>query len=67
MFDDSQRVTTDTPASATATAAITTASITTTPTAPLPISSTTLPANSGVASPSSALITLIATKTPNLR
>ena len=60
MFDDSQRVTSDTPASATATAAITAASATTTPAAPLPISSTTRPASSGVASPSSALTTLIA-------
>ena len=67
MFDDSHRVTSDTPASVTATAAITTASITTTPAAPLPISSTTLPASSGVASPSSALTTLTATNTANLR
>ena len=67
MVDDSHRVTSETPASATATAAITAASATTTPSAPLPISSTTLPASSGVASPSSALTTLTATNTANLR
>ena len=65
--DDSHRVTSDVPASATATAAMTAASATTTPSAPLPISSTTLPARSGVARPSSALTTLTATNTPSLR
>ena len=67
IVEDSHRVTSDTPASATATPAITRASITTTPTAPSPISSTTRPANSGVARPRSALTTLTPTKTPNRR
>jgi two-component system response regulator PrrA len=59
MVDDSQRVISDTTASATATAAITDASSTTAAAeAPVTISSTTCPASIGVATVSSALTTL---------
>ena len=65
---DSQRVTSATPASATATTAMTAASITTTDVTPGPvISSTTRPASSGVATVSRALTTLTARKTASLR
>ncbi len=68
MVDDSHRVSSATPASATATAAMTAASATTTATLPAPvISSTTRPANSGVATVSTAPTTLTATNTPSLR
>ena len=68
IVEDSQRVTSDTTVSATATAAITAASITTTAGAPPPtISSTTLPASTGVATASSALTTLTPTNPPSLR
>ncbi len=68
IVDDNHRVTSEMPASATATAAITAASATTTPGAPRPvISSTTRPASSGVATPRSALTTLTPTKAPSLR
>ena len=68
MVEDSQRVSNETAVSATATAAMTAASVTTTEGAPpLTIASTTLPASSGVATPSSALTTLTPTNPPSLR
>ena len=68
MVDDSQRVTSDTPASATATAAITAASATTTPQRAACRSRRRpcLPAAEW-RRPSSALTTLTATNPPNLR
>ena len=71
IVEDSQRVTSDTAASPNATPAMTRASSTTTseePPAGLSvISSTTLPASTGVATASSALMTLTATNAPSLR
>ena len=68
IVDDSHRVMSDTTASPTATTAMTSASSTTAADAPPPtISSTTLPASTGVATASSALTTLTATNPPSLR
>jgi hypothetical protein len=68
MVDDSHRVTSETAASAIATAAMTAASITTTPgVPPRTMASTTLPASIGVATASSALTTLTARKAASLR
>ena len=67
IVDDSQRVTSDTAVSATATNAMTVANSTTTPVAPpRTIWSTTFPASTGVATASSALTTLTATNPRSL-
>ena len=68
IAEDSHRVTSDKPASATATAAMTTASFATIAELPAPvISSTTRPASNGVATVSIALATLTARNTASLR
>ena len=68
ITDDNHRVTSDTTASATATAAMTAASVITIAELPAPvISSTTRPASRGVATVSPAAPTLTARKTASLR